>query len=261
MTDKLHELVKHVGHSGRNILACCWMRLPMYKYAAHVWAAHQSGPRQLDQIFFELLQNGVTTRSQLAECLGIDDNSFIFAHLDILVREGYVEEAENRYAMTEHGKKFVDGAFMEESFCSEKFTFHWNEVQESVVPKPNKTAKQSDGKGPVKWVKHQGGLAREKLLSVLAESFNHANRSKSMEYHSIDDSDRGGFINSKETNAEYIAIFYESTPNTSGIWRVDLRKVEGDGEPVLCRDLTEAANDHDRPWRSQFEKHLLEMKA
>lgn len=261
MTDKLHELVKHVGHSGRNILACCWMRLPMYKYAAHVWAAHQSGPRQLDQIFFELLQNGVTTRSQLAECLGIDDNSFIFAHLDILAREGYVAETENRYTMTEQGKNFVDGKFLEESFRSKKFTFHWNEVQESVVPKPNKTGKRSDGKEPVKWVKHQGGLNQEKLLSVLAESFNKEKQSQSLEYHSIDDSERGGLIQSKKIWAEYVAVFYDSTSNASGDWKVELRKKDGDGELDLCSGLTEAANDHDKPWRNQFEKHLQEMKS
>jgi len=261
MIDKLHDFVKHVGHSGRKILDHCWMRLPVYRYTAPVWAASKSGPRQLDQVFFELLQNGVATRRKLTECLGVDDDSFIFAHLDILVREGYVAEVENGYVMTEHGKKFVGGEFLEESFRSEKFTFYWDEVQESVVPEPNKPGGRGKGKEQARWIKHRGGLAREKLLSVLAESFNQANQSKSMEYHSINDSDRGGFIKSKKINAEYIAIFYESAPNTSGAWRVELRKVEGDDESVLCRDLTEAVNAHDKPWRSQFEKHFLEMTA
>ncbi|MDD9884434.1 MAG: helix-turn-helix domain-containing protein [Gammaproteobacteria bacterium] len=251
MTIPLQDLVKHIGHSGRKILDCCWIRLPVYQYTAPVWAANKSGPQELDQILFELLKNGIATRRQLAKCLGIDDDSFIFTHLDILVREGYVAETDNRYAMTEHGEKFVDGAFMEESFRAVKFTFYWDEIRETVVSKPNKMSKRSGGKEPVKWIKHHGGLNQEELPSVVAESFNKEKRSQSLEYHSINNSERGGFIKSKEICAEYVAVFYE-LPSNAGAWQVELRKMGDDGELDLCRDLTEAMNDHDKPWRNQL---------
>ncbi len=229
--------------------------LPVYQCNIHVWATEPTGPRDLDKIFFELLQIGVTTRGQMADCLGVDDDSFVFTHLDILVRDGYVSEKENLYALTDHGNQFIDGKFMEDSFSPEEFSFFWDVMKHSAVEKPRNSNNQG------KKIEDKAVLDDRELLSILPQIFNKKNRAKSLEFYSINESERGGKIYHKKMWAEYIAIFEQSKSTMDDGWQVELREIDAKGRKILCRDLTEIANDRTKQWWQHFETYFQELKA
>ena len=251
MKKSLEVMVNEARHSGREVIAYTWVGLPVYKYEVDLLASGQTGPRDLDKVFFGLIQNGVASREEMSERLGIEQDSFVFAHLDILEREGYVVEKDGRYELSKLGKEFKRGDYLEESLLrKEKFTFFWDEVSEHETGDPGNAKIQKDGKEKVKRLSHQGGLGRDQLVMKVADSFNQEELQKQgknyspLEFYSIE---RWGVW---KRHAKYAAIFYKSRTDSDD-WEVELREMNHDNELELCRDLTETANAP-KPWREQF---------
>ena len=64
--DDLKELAKDAQHIyvGKECRFAARVLLPFWKFKVDVWATEKGGPKDLDQIFFGLLQNGVNTRDK-----------------------------------------------------------------------------------------------------------------------------------------------------------------------------------------------------
>lgn len=253
----LKALVKQTLHSGRSLRDYAVAKLPIAKYTAEIRATMHQGVQKLDEVFFQLIQNGVVTREALAKHLGLNLDSFIFNHVDILVREGYVAESNERYQLTESGVQFLRGETKEETLKTETFTMYWDEVGEVAVADLESRAFQplyQNSKFKLE-ITHQGGLVGAALGDALAKSFNHKFKTDGLEFYQL-----VRLKNHKKEYAVYIAIFLSPPNATPEDWELEIRQFEKhnkDWELVLNRELTAVVNDRDGPWREQFAKWLV----
>ena len=260
MTDDMGRLAQAVKHaySGVECQFAKQIWLPFRRFEKiGVWATTNAGPDRLDKIFFGLLKNGVNTRKEIASRLGADRDSFVLAHLDILVREGYVRESGEEYEIAERGREFMRGDWTEERLEKEEFSCCWNDIAMRIEP----AAKFSSPKDGHK-IEHAEYPGEDELLNALAAHFNAGRRKQGRVFYDVDDASKpGGRIKHEEVHAEYAGLFYVSRDKGDDDgWRVDLRfrdsRIRG-GEMIgkfpLCEALGKTANENEF-WRAQFKK-------
>lgn len=258
---KLRHSVKHV-YVGMECVLAEWVALPVWRMTTDVWATEKTGPRQLDDIFFGLLQNGVNTREEIARRLGVDQDEFVLTHLDILVREGYVSHEQGVYDIAEKGRLFVRRDFLEDGLKKEKFSFNWCEAGAHIIgPDIQVVSDSKDGRK----IKH-GTYAEDKLLDALPEHFNASKREENVVFYDIDSSARGHpFFKKERVYAEYAALFYTPVQGEDE-WCVDLRVRNldvrddfGEREFPKHEELTRIVNKEE-DWRNKFGKIYAEFR-
>lgn len=260
MIEKLEENAQN-SHKGRKLSFLKIVLLPFHSFNLSVLATKRSGPNELDKIFFDLIQNKINTRKQIAHRLGVDEDEFIFNHLDILMQAGYVSnEKENIYSITEQGQHFVSGKFEEERFEKISFKFIWGEIMNRVeadvkiIKKPKKSQysrthdKIENGERPV----------IDEILTPLAEHFNKVKREDGIVFYDIDFSEKIEYF---LVYAEYVALFYTPQSDEDNL-HIDLRVRDKDDSSQfsLCRELTDKINKEEY-WYELFkgihEKEIL----
>ena len=96
---KLKELKerKKERHIDYELKSAEYCLLPFFKYKIKIEVKKNVGPRDLDKVFFKLLEKGVNTKKEIKKCLGINKwDGFIIEHLDLLVKDKYVEKNEKK---------------------------------------------------------------------------------------------------------------------------------------------------------------------
>ncbi|MDD9799406.1 MAG: hypothetical protein OXU29_02915 [Gammaproteobacteria bacterium] len=257
MTDsELKKLAQDANHfySG---MKCCyaeWVLLPFRSVTTSILAMGKFGPQMLDEIFLGLLQNGANTRKKIAARLGVDEDEFIFTHLDLLIRGGYVVENQGVCALTEQGKSFVSGDYREERLQKiDKYKFYWGDMT-AQIEADVRIARKLDARE----LKHRQYLAEDDITDKLITHFNAENRENGVVFYDIAFPEGGRRFHVKKRYAKYAALFYVSKENGNGLCRVDLRmRNKGDSEFRPCKELSRAANEEGY-WREQFEKIYAE---
>lgn len=228
--------------------------LPLRHFKPTIWATTQTGPGRMDRIFFGLLKNGGTSRKEIANLLGVDEDEFIFSHLDELVRAGYVVFTDSKYQLTQEGQNFEDGHAKEDYLEKMEFSFIWGDMSqkieiglESIV-----TAKQKDVR---RKLNHLKSTNEDTLLSALVPHFNEdiKSRENGLVFYDVDSSGRQ--FPHERVYAEYLAVFYESSSEDSNDLLVELRMYDNiDKNFNPCsKNLIQTANEEEY-WQKQFEE-------
>ena len=187
---RLAQAVKH-AYSGVECQFAKQIWLPFRRFEKiGVWATTNAGPDRLDKIFFGLLKNGVNTRKEIASRLGADRDSFVLAHLDILVREGYVRESGEEYEIAERGREFMRGdwtGWKRRNFPAVGTTLRIEPAAKFSSPK--------DGHK----IEHAEYPGEDELLNALAAHFNAGRRKQGRVFYDVDDASKpGGRIKHEE---------------------------------------------------------------
>jgi len=245
---KLVQDTRHF-HSGMECRHAEWVLLPFRSFTTSVLAMGQFGPQVLDEIFLGLLQNGANTRKEIAMRLGVDEGEFIFIHLDLLIRGGYVVENQGVCTLTEQGKSFASGDYREDRLQKTRYRFFWGDMTAQI--EDIQIAKKSSAHE----LEHQQYPAEDDLVDKLITRFNaeKENRENGIIFYDIASPEGGRRFYSKKVYAKYAALFYVSKESENDLCRVDLRVQNKRSHKFdFCEDLSRAANEED--WRDQFEK-------
>lgn len=253
MDDQLKKLVQsardfhrpgHVCHFASRVL------VPLWRFKPEVWATTSAGPQQLDAIFFGLLENGVTSRKDIAARLGVDEDEFVFTHLDELVCKGYVADEGGSYKLTAEGGDFASGKTQEERLEKIQFPFVWGDMSKQVEPESAVAGKGTTGHK----LKHGPYPPDDDLISVLAKQFNEdaESRERGLVFYDADYPTAARRFHYDKIYAEYTALFY-APQESGGDLVVDLRVYDKDDDLHfrLCEDLSRNANE-DEHWHKQF---------
>lgn len=233
-------------HSGMECRHAEWVLLPYRTVTASILAMGKFGPQRMDEIFLGLLQNGVNTRKEIAKRLGVDEDEFIFTHLDVLIRSGYAVENQEICALTEQGKSFASGDHHEERLQKIRYEFCWGDMTAQIETNVQIVKKLDAYK---LW--HQQHLDENNLLDKLIAHFNAENRENDLVFYDIASPEGGRRFYDKEKYAKYAALFYVPKESDNSLGRVDLRVRNEKFD--LCAALSRAANEEEY-WRNQFEK-------
>ena len=240
-----------------------WVLLPFSKFTVTVWGTTETGPDKMDKIFFQLLRHGVNTRIAIASRLGVDEDEFIFTHLDIMVREGYVFLNSDKYGLTQKGEQFCGGDFKEERLQKhEKFRFVWNDVGnrvEDIGSENNAFRSKKIGRK----IKHADLPPQDELVEILKKHFNQVMTKEKVAFYNIDSSGQGeAFHTRSKLYQQFAALFYAPKQGQDGVndrWHLDLRVYsDEDAKFILCNDIIKKVNK-DEYWREQFEEIYKEI--
>lgn len=249
MTDSalkgLVQDARHI-HSGMECRHAEWVLLPYRSITTSILTMGKFGPQRMDEIFLGLLQHGVNTRKEIAKRLGVDEGEFIFTHLDVLLRNGYVVENQGVYTLTEQGESFASGGHYEERLQKISYEFCWGDMTAQI-----ETNVQIAKKLDAYQLRHQKLIDEYDLTDKLIAHFNVENRENDMIFYDIASPERGRRFYDRENHAKYAALFYASKESGSNLGRVDLRIRNEKFD--LCAALSRAANEEEY-WREQFEK-------
>lgn len=248
-------------HDGKELLFLKRILLPFHSFKLSVLARKRTGPEELDDIFFNLIQNKINTREQIAKRLGVDEDEFIFNHLDALIHAGYVSiEKENTYNITEQGRHFISGEFKEERFEKISFEFIWgnmmNRIETDVTIIEN--SKEDQYSRTHDKIKHSELPVNDALLTPLAKHFNKVKYKDGIVFYDIDISKRIKYL---RNYAEYVALFYTSQSGGDNL-RIDLRVRDKDDSSQFspCEELSEKIKNEEY-WYKKFkgihEKEIL----
>ena len=234
--------------------------LPYREYTPDVWAIEKTGPRQMDKIFFGLLENGVDTQEKIAKQLGVEENEFILTHLDILIHDGYVAESANSdiLTLTEQGLSFDSGKFQEKGLKKiKKFRFIWDDMTACIKPDIKFTKRQANY---LKTVKHGEDPDEDDIMPILAEHFNKKRGEvEKVTFYNVANPDVGQRrFPYRKKYAEYAALFYVSKKEQNDLCRIDLRIQNDSGEFDPCKDLSDMASEKNSSWYKKFEKIYTE---
>lgn len=255
MDDQLKQLV-HSAQDFRRPGHICQVAarvlVPLWHFKkAEVWATKDAGPQQLDKIFLGLLHNGIASRKEIAARLGVDEDEFIFAHLDELVRAGYVADNGDACTLTPQGEGFFRGQVKEERMEKVSFPFVWGDMSGRIEPESIVAGKSAKGRK----LKHNAYPPDDDLISALAEYFNKDadSRERKLTFYDAAYPAASRRFYRDKTYAEYVALFYAPAQG-SGDLITDLRVYDKNEESYshfrLCEELSDnAKEDH---WRKQF---------
>ena len=232
-------------HPGMECRHAEWVLLPYRSVKTWILAMGKFGPQRMDEIFLGLLQHGVNTRKEIARRLGVDEGEFIFTHLDVLLRNGYVVENRGVCALTERGESFASGNHYEERLQKMGYEFCWGDMSAQI-----ETDVQIARKLDAYKLRHRKHLDEADLTDKLIAHFNAENRENDMVFYDIASTEGRRFYD-KENHAKYAALFYVPKEGDNGLSRVDLRIRNEKFD--LCATLSQAANEEEY-WRDQFEK-------
>lgn len=253
MDDQLTKLVRSARdfhHPGHVCQIATRVLVPLWRFKPDVWATTNAGPQQLDTIFFGLLENGVTSRKDIAARLGVDEDEFVFAHLDELVRKGYVADEGGSYKLTAEGGDFASGKTQEERLEKIQFPFVWGDMSKQVEPESAVAGKGTTGHK----LKHGPYPPDDDLISVLAKQFNEdaESRERGLVFYDADYPTAARRFHYDKIHAEYTALFYAPQQSHDELI-VDLRVYDKDDDLHfrLCEDLSRNANE-DEHWHKQF---------
>jgi len=249
MTDSaLKSLVQDARyiHPGMECRHAEWVLLPYRSVTTSILVMGKFGPQRMDEIFLGLLQHGVNTRKEIARRLGVDEGEFIFTHMDVLIRSGYVVEHQDVCALTEQGESFVSGNHYEERLQKMGYEFCWGDMSAQI-----ETDVQIARKSDAYKLRHQKRLDEDDLTDKLIAHFNAENRENGMVFYDIASPEGGRRFYDKKKHAKYAALFYAPKDGGRNLGRVDLRVRSEKFD--LCVALSQAANEEEC-WREQFEK-------
>ena len=248
MDEQLKKLVESARHFRSPDYICQFaarMLVPLRRFKYNVWAQTNVGPLQLDRIFLGLLENDITSRKGIAARLGINEDEFIFSHLDELVHRGYVADDGNSYSLTPIGEGFLRGNIRERRMEKKTFSFVWGNMSQRVEPKGIVADKSAKGKK----LTLDSSLNDDDMIDTLAKCFNKDENSVKHKLVFYD----AEFIHATLVHAEYVALFY--APKKGGEPIVDLRIPDKDDKNNFrpCEDISDKANN-EKHWREQFGK-------
>lgn len=251
--EELLEDVKYIHHPNKKGRYIREISLPFRRITTDVWVTETVGPGELDRIFFRLIQSKVNTREELAKYLGVDEDEFIFEHLEILIRDEYIKENAGKYSLTESGQGFYDGSVEETKHQKCEYKFIWSDIGNCIEDEDGFTNLSEKSSFPIEHG-HIDPPSQDDLLEDLPEHYNNHNEDGLIFY------DITSSFHQERRSKPYVALLYINEKDEND-WRIDLR-VPSEGAPseentfIYCEDLTEKVNQN-KNWRERIKKFIL----